>query len=224
MLELSPESYQRANLRLALVRPAEGAVWADASGNGYNHTIKNAKLTYVDGVKAYCPQPGPDESSFYAEIEPTASFTYGSEYTLIAWARLKSKNSRHRTLWRSYEHQHALLLPPNDDRIGAYDNSGVSGQYGFLPFGEANADTLGLVDRWAMWTVVTKAGSSTVYYDDGQGGYSIDGYYTIEGHKHWRVSYGSQNFGCLSSAFVWDRAFSKEEVEGFYYLTKHRKT
>lgn len=197
--------------------------WQDLSGNDLHHNLQFSHIDYTtnDGVQAFCGKAetrgGPGE---IIRIEPGKQFTYGPEHTMIAWAKLGFDGTYCRTLWRPAKHHVLVVGCYGDDKIGMWDNDCPDGRWGcFKQFGDADAKTLGLDERWAMWTVVAKNGASTFYYDDAQGGYQVD--FTVTGIRHDRLFFPGQPFGCVASAYAWDKAFSADEVARFYQLTKN---
>lgn len=200
-----------------------GEIWVDSSGHGYKHKINvdTFKFTVEDGVQAFCPKSF-GRVEYLHNLDESHTFTYGDEYTLVAWAKLRPINSgkNWRTLWRSAPRHHALIVHRENDAIGAYENDlDDVKKRNFIPFGDANAKNLGLVDKWAMWTVVGKDGKQTFYFDDAQGGYEIE--FSVTGVSHQRMSWPGQPFGCESAFYTWDKAFSADEVSQFYKLTKY---
>lgn len=192
--------------------------WIDHSGYGYHHKIytSNFQNTVRDGVQALCADGGGD----YMEISNLdQSFTFGSEYTLIAWAWARKSGTR--TLWRSNPNHHALVLYEGSDFVSAYENFGR----GRITFGSGadrvDAAEAGLYEKWVMWTVVgTKDGKQTFYYNDAQGGATMD--FTITGQRHHRMFHPGQTFGCGAAFYAWDWAFTNQEVSKFYMDTKDR--
>ena len=185
--------------------PGSGTTWTDLSGNGYNHTLTNAPFTTIDGASCF------DVSSSGRVQDSGTTFTFGSSHTMIAWARplADSEVSIWRTLWRTQLNDHPLLIQDGTNLIGYYDNN--SNQ--FISYG-LNAGTLGIENKWTMFTLVASGGSTTCYINNLSASGTVA--YTTSGNDHdffGNLSSGSQPFGYVSVAQIYNRALTASEIQ-----------
>ena len=186
--------------------PGSGTTWTDLSGNGYNHTLTSAPLTTIDGVSCF----NVSSSGRYIADSGT-TFTFGSSHTMIAWARplADSQVSNWRTLWRTQPTDHPLLIQDSTNLIGYYDNGGAN----FVSYG-LNLGTLGLENKWTMFTLVASGGSTTCYINNLSASGSVA--YDTSGNAHDAIGStngGSQPFGYVSVAQIYNRALTASEIQ-----------
>ena len=195
--------------------PGSGTTWTDLSGNAYNHTLTSAPLTTIDGVSCF----NVSSSGRYIADSGT-TFTFGSSHTMIAWARAlaDSQVSTWRTLWRTQPNDHPLLIQDATNLIGYYDNDTNA----FYSYG-LNLGTLGIENKWTMFTVVASGGSTTCYINNLSASGSVA--YTTSGNSHDAIgstNTGSQPFGYVSVAQVYNRALTAQEVSQNYNALRGR--
>ncbi len=183
--------------------PGSGTSWNDLSKNGYNHTLTNAARTTVDNVVCF------DTSTTGQARVTSTTYTFGVSHTMIAWARVlaDSQVTTWRTLWRTSPNDHPLLLQDATNLIGYYDNdTGSFNSYGL------NAGTLGIENKWTMFTLVASGGSTTCYINvtaSGTVAFSANGMT----HDYFGTASGSQPFGYVSVAQLYNRALSAAEIQ-----------
>ena len=193
-----------------------GTTWYDVSGNNYNHSLNNSSLTVVDNVPCF----NVSSANSYI-VDAGSTFTLGSSHTLIAWARplADSQVSTWRTLWRTLPDDHPLLIQDGTNTIGYFDNNSA----GFVSYG-LNAGTLGIENKWTMFTIVGSGGSSTLYINDGTASGSVA--YSAAGLTHDSIGStngGTQAFGYVSAAYVYaNQALSLSQIQQNYNATKGR--
>jgi hypothetical protein len=195
--------------------PGSGTTWYDLSGNGYNHTLTNAPLTTIDGVSCF----NVSSSSRYI-VDSGTTFTFGSSHTMIAWARplADSQVGIWRTLWRTQPYDHPLLIQDGTNLIGYYDNN--SNQ--FISYG-LNTGTLGIENKWTMFTLVASGGSTTCYINNLSASGTVA--YTTSGNDHdafGNEGGGSQPFGYVSVAQIYNKALTPSEVTQNFDALKGR--
>jgi hypothetical protein len=191
-----------------------GTTWTDLSGNGYHHTLTGSSFTTIDGVSCF------NTSSTGYVSDSGTTFTFGSSHTMIAWARAlaDSQTSNWRTLWRTLPDDHPLLIQDATNLIGYYDNNGAN----FVSYG-LNLGTLGLENKWTMFTLVASGGTTTCYINNGSSSGSVP--YTTSGNSHdafGNVIGGSQPFGYVSVAQIYNRALSASEIQQNFNATRGR--
>jgi hypothetical protein len=105
------------------------------------------------------------------------------------------------------------------------DTNLIGGYYtSFRSYG-LNATTLGIESKWTMYTIVASGGVSNCYINDGSiVGNSIP--YNESGQHHWTIGTytvpGSQPFGHVATASIYDRALSVNEIKQNYETFKGR--
>ena len=183
--------------------PGSGTTWTDLSGSGYHHTLSSAPLTTIDNVLCF-------DTSTTGQIAVTSStYTFSTSYTMVAWARVlaDSQVSTWRTLWRTSPNDHPILLQDSTNLIGYYDNdTGSFNSYGL------NAGTLGIENKWTMFTLVGSGGSTTCYINNnvasGTVAFSSNGL----NHNYFGMQ-PSQPFGYVSIAQIYNRTLSLSEIQ-----------
>ena len=194
--------------------PGSGTTWIDLSGNGYNHTLTNAPFTTIDGVSCF------DVSSSGRVQDSGTTFTFGSSHTMIAWARplADSQVGTWRTLWRTQPNDHPLLIQDGTNLIGYYDNNSTQ----FISYG-LNTGTLGIENKWTMFTLVASGGSTTCYINNLSASGTVA--YTTSGNDHdafGNERFGSQPFGYVSVAQIYNKALTPSEITQNYNALKGR--
>jgi hypothetical protein len=190
-----------------------GSTMNDLSGNGFNATVSGGNLTTIDGVVAYnCTTTG--------RVASGSDFIYGNNYTVFAWARIlsDSETSTWRTLFRTQDEDHPLIVEDGTDLLGYYDNNGLN----FVSYG-LNVGTLGLVNKWVLYTIVGNNGTSqTLYINDGSTNATVNVNCAGEAHDAWgSTNNGSQPFGYISNCIAYSNtALTQAQVKQYYDATK----
>lgn len=189
----------------------------DMTTTGLHHRrVSNSVFGYANGVLAF-------DCRLNANMVPvsnTAPLQLGSSHTLVAWGNMSPDSAvdTWRTLWRTQPNDHPLLVQDGTGAVGYYDNDGGGG---FQTYG-LNAATLGLENTWTMYTLVASGGSTTCYINDtgssGTVAYSASGLY----HDSIGGANGSQPFGYIAYAAVYNRALSVGEIRQMYNAMKGR--
>jgi hypothetical protein len=138
---------------------------------------------------------------------------------MIAWARplADSQVTTWRTLWRTQPDDHPLLIQDATNLIGYYDNNGGN----FVSYG-LNLGTLGLENKWSMFSLVASGGTTTLYINNGSSTGSVA--YTASGMSHDAIGniVGTQPFGYISVAQIYNRALSAAEIQQNYNALRGR--
>jgi hypothetical protein len=188
--------------------PGSGTTWTDVSGSNYTHTLTSATFTTIDGVSCF------NTSTTGRATNSATTFTFGSSHTMIAWARplADSQVGTWRTLWRTQPNDHPLLIQDATNLIGYYDNDTNA----FVSYG-LNLGTLGLENKWTMFSLVASGGTTTLYINNGSSTGSVA--YTASGMSHnafGNEASGTQPFGYVSVAQLYNRALSADEISQNY--------
>jgi hypothetical protein len=193
--------------------PGSGTTWFDISGYGYNHTLTNTSLTTFKGVRCF------DFSSIGYARPTSTTYTFTQNYTMLAWASALSdaEVATWRTLWRTTPDDHPILIQDGTDLLGYYDNNNA----GFVSFG-ATLSGLGLTNKWTMFTLTGTGGSTNLYYDSGSYVGSVA--YSANNNSHDLIGSagGSQAFGYVATAVLYNRALSASEILQNYNAQKSR--
>ena len=193
--------------------PGSGTTWTDLSGNGYTHTLTSAPFTTIDGVSCF------NTSTTGNITDSGTTFTFGSSHTMIAWARplADSQVTTWRTLWRTQPDDHPLLIEDTTNLIGYYDNNGGN----FVSYG-LNLGTLGLENKWTMFSLVASGGTTTLYINNGSSTGSVA--YTASGMSHDAIGniVGIQPFGYISVAQLYNRALTASEIQQNFQALRGR--
>lgn len=186
--------------------PGSGTAWYDISGSNYTHTLfGGAAITTVDSVRCF------DVSTAGKYIADAGStYTFGAYHTMIAWARplADSQVTDWRTLWRTTPDDHTILIQDGTNLIGYYDNN--SG--GFVSYG-VNAGTIGIENKWTMFSVVASSGSSTLYVNEGTNTGTVPYTAASTSHDLFGAAGGSQPFGYVAIAKLYSRALTLSEIQ-----------
>ncbi len=193
--------------------PGTGTAFTDLTLNKYNHTLVSASFTTVDGVNCFnCSTTG--------RCYPSgSSYTFGTSYTMLTWARVISSTTTWRTLWRTTPDDHPVLVETGTNRLGYYDNNGGN----FVPY-NLDVSTLGLANKWTMYTVTNTGTGSTNLYINGLAAKGTVAY-TANGttHNAWgNEAGGSQPFGYISTALLYNRGITESEILQNFNATKGR--
>lgn len=195
--------------------PGSGASWYDLSQSKYIQSlVGGAALTTVDSVKCI------DTASVgkYTVVS-SSGYVFPANHTMISWARPLSdaQVGDWRTLWRTTPDDHTILIQDTTNLIGYYDNNVA----GFVSYG-LNAGTIGIENKWTMFTVVASSGSSTLYINDGTHTGTVA--YTASGTSHYLfgAAGSSQPFGYIATGSLYNRALSFSEIQQNYNALKGR--
>jgi hypothetical protein len=192
--------------------PGSGTDLLDISGNGFHDSITSAAaVTTIDGVRCLNCANG---SQINGNLSNTP--TLGNNYTILCWARVISSTSEYRTLFRTYDDDHPLLVETGSNRIGYYDNNGGNFVYSGLDVG-----TLGLAERWVLYTIVGSGGNTqTFYINDGTNSGSVN--YNATGEQMDDIcNHFGQIFGPVSSSILYNnQAFTQAQVKQYFDATK----
>lgn len=197
--------------------PGSGTIWYDLSGNGYHHNLVNGVTrTTANGVACM------DVSSGTKYIQKaSATYTFGAEHTMIAWVNVNSdaQVGDWRTLWRSQSFDHPILIQDGTNLIGYYDNNTET----FNSYG-SNLTHLDMENKWGMLTIAASGGVTKLYSNDGRLRGSVN--FTTNGNTHDAIGAyvlgQSQQFGFISSAMIYNRELSQQEIRQIYNITKNR--
>jgi hypothetical protein len=193
--------------------PGTGTNLNDVSGNGYNGSISNGSFTTIDGVRCWnCSTTG--------WILTDNDFVFGNNYTIFIWARAISDSQAEswRTLLRTIDDDHPLIIQENTDLLGYYDNNSA----GFVSYG-LTLNGVGLSNVWGLYTLVGSGGSTQkLYINDGTTNATVNYNVSGEAQDAWgNVGGGSQPFGYVSNMVVYNnQAFTQSQVAQYFNATK----
>jgi hypothetical protein len=194
--------------------PGSGTTWFDMSGNGYHHNlIASPAYGIIDG--AICLDMSVAGS--YA-IDAGTTPVLGATGTYMGWARMTPDIdvTTWRTLWRTLPNDHIILVQNDTNLIGYFDNNtgGSFQSYGL------NAGSLGLEDKWVLYTVVWAGSTSTIYINDLSSTGSVA--YTPAGNSNDKIGYETQPFGQVATTLIYNRALTDAEIKQNFEATRSR--
>jgi hypothetical protein len=192
--------------------PGSGTDLLDISGNGFHDSITSAAaVTTIDGVRCLNCANG---SQINGNLSNTP--TLGNNYTILCWARVISSTSEYRTLFRTYDDDHPLLVESGGNTIGYYDNNAP----GFVA-SSLSVSTLGLANKWVLYTIVGSSGTQqTFYINEGTSNSTVSANAT--GEKMDDIcNHSGQIFGPVSSSILYNnQAFTQAQVKQYFDATK----
>lgn len=194
--------------------PGSGTVWYDIASKRYNCTLTNVSLTTQDGVECM------DINASGETIRDAGTtFVYGNEYSLVAWAWSLSdaQVTTWRTLFRSEEGNHQILIQDATNLIGYYTSIPAGG---FQSFGVTANN---YQNKWVMYAVVASGGVSTLYLN-GQKISSVA--YSSAGLTFDAIgnySGATQPFGYVASAYIYNnKALTDADIKQNFDATRGR--
>ena len=191
-----------------------GTTVTDLNG-AMNHNLQSADMYQTfDGVPCF------DMRASGRTITPvTANIQMSTTgWTYVAWAALTPDNSQWRTLWRTTPDDHPILVRSGGRELGMYDNS----RDGFVSTGY---DVTKHESQWALWTTTGDASTGQKFYiNDALVGLvynnSVSSTPTANYHNQIGSAGGSQPFGWVGQARLYQRVWTQQEVRQFFHATR----
>lgn len=181
----------------------------------------------IDGVVCFAIDSTPTLGGMYMLTSPTSlTYTFGNDYTIISWARIRNNTGTPRSLFRATRPdtnpEYLALTPVASNELVYNRSTGVGlGTYNY----NLNVSTLNVLARWAMYTVVGSGGTSTTLYVNGS---STSGTVAMNCTGNIFEFWGNANstnsgpFGNVCTLMIYDRALSKDEIDFIYLNLKSR--
>lgn len=176
----------------------------------------------VDNVACFNIDPGVGTGGISFQITPPA-YTFGNDHTIITWARVRNNSGAYR-----------MLLQSNPDGFGTYmypiavltsaNTLGFAGNSGFVSC-NLDVNTMGVITKWAMYTLVGTGGTSSKIYVNGTTftGSTVSGNATGRSLYTWgNTAADSGPFGHVCSLMAYNRALSEKEIHDVYLATRSR--
>jgi hypothetical protein len=194
----------------SLSYPGSGTVITDLSGNNRTQNLSNNLFTTLSGIKCWdCSGSGYIVASNIGPTLPTTGFTY------TIWARMKSSTGNYRTLLRSSPDDHPIIIWTGGNSLGLYNN-------GINSFTSTGYDVAALANVWVQWAVTGNASGQVFYVNGVQVGTTST---TTAGNSHFLIggwSDGTQGFGHVAQAQLYDRVLGSHEILQNYNALKER--
>ena len=189
-----------------------GTTVNDLSGNGYTHTLSNSNLyTELGGVKCFnCSSNGQIITAVSTSIAIPTNFTY------IGWARVRASTVGFRTLLRSYDGGHAIIINTGTNLLGMWDNTTETG------FNSSGYNMSAYGDVWAQFATVGDALGQTFYINGQQVGSSVAKSVAGEIHYAWGNIQGGldQPWGYVANLELYNIKLTPEQIQQNYYGLK----
>jgi hypothetical protein len=191
-----------------------GTTVNDLSGNGYTHTLSNSNLyTELGGVKCFnCSSVGQVITSVSTTIQIPTNFTY------ISWVRVRASTTGFRTLLRSFDGGHAIIVNTGTNLLGMWDNTTETG------FNSSGYNMSAYGDVWAQFATVGDASGQTFYINGQQVGSSVAKSVAGEYHFAWGniQSANDQPWGYVANLELYNIKLTPEQLQQNYYGLRSR--
>jgi hypothetical protein len=189
-----------------------GTTVNDLSGNGYTHTLSNSNLyTELSGVKCFnCSSVGQIITAVSTSIQIPTNFTY------ISWVRVRASTTGFRTLLRSFDGGHAIIVNTGTNLLGMWDNTTETG------FNSSGYNMSAYGDVWAQFATVGDASGQTFYINGQQVGSSVAKSVAGEIHYAWGniQSANDQPWGYVANLELYNIKLTPEQLQQNYYGLK----
>ena len=190
--------------------PGTGTTVTDLSGNGNNHTLSSSGIyTDLSGVKCFnCTTTG--------VVTCNTSLTIPTNFTYISWARVIASTSTYRTLLRTSDAGHPIIINTGTNLLGMWDNATATG------FNSSGYNMSGYATVWAQWVTTGTAAGQSFYINGQQVGNSVNK--SDSGHTHF--AWGNihiafdQPWGYVSNLFLYNGILTTEQIQQNYYGLK----
>lgn len=177
----------------------------------------------VDNVACFNIDPGIGTGGISFPISPSAAYTFGNDHTIITWARVRNNSGAYRILLRtnpdiSLQYMDPILVLTSANTLGFWGNSG------FVSY-NLDVNTMGVITKWAMYTLVGTGGTSSKIYVNGTTfiGSTVSGNVTGRSLYIWgNTQADSAPFGHVCSLMAYNRALSEKEINDVYQATRSR--
>lgn len=205
--------------------------WKDLSGNNYNLTLSHPSVsTTYNGVRCM------DFENGIAKYLPGGVLTDLPVYpnvTICMYSTIKPANGNWKTLWRSINGDHQIMISATDGiSLGVYDNDGA----GFLDTG-FDVNTLSNYTtqfHFYVWKLSSTSPYYQFYYDGNlsspvatltnvnaaftRGTAAVGAYNNVSNDP----AVYDQNWGRISNFYYYNRHLSEAELQQIYQATKAR--
>lgn len=192
--------------------PGTGTAVTDLSGNGNNHTLSSSGLyTVLSGIKSFnCSTTG--------IVTCNTTLAIPSNFTYISWARPRASTVGFRTLLRSSNGGHPIIVNAGTNLLGMWDNQTSSG------FNSSGYNMGALGDTWAQWVTTGDTSGQTFYVNGQQAGSPVTKSDSGALHFGWGNIPGGvdQPWGYVTNLFLYNRKLTLEEIQQNYYGLKAR--
>ena len=177
----------------------------------------------VDNVACFNIDPGLGTGGISFPISPSAAYTFGNDHTIITWARVRNNSGAYRMLLQTNPDISLLYMYPIAVLTSA-NTLGFAGNSGFVSC-NLNVSTMGVITKWAMYTLVGTGGTSSKIYVNGTTfiGSTVSGNATGRSLYTWgNTAADSGPFGHVCSLMAYNRALSETEINNVYQETRSR--
>lgn len=190
-----------------------GTTVTDLSGNGNNHTLSSSGLyTVLSGIKSFnCSTTG--------IVTCNTTLPIPNDFTYISWARPRASTVGFRTLLRSSNGGHPIIVNVGTNLLGMWENSP-----GFSGFNSSGYDMGALGDTWAQWVTTGDTSGQTFYVNGQQVGSPVTKSDSGKLHFAWGNIAGGvdQPWGYVTNLFLYNRKLTLEEIQQNYWGLRAR--
>ena len=187
--------------------PGTGTTVTDLSGNGNNHTLSSSSIyNIMSGVKSFdCTTTG--------IVTCNTSLTIPTNFTYICWARPIASTAGYRTLLRTSNAGHPIIVNQGTNLLGMWDNATATG------FNSSGYNMSSLANTWSQWVTTGNTSGQTFYVNGQQAGSPVNKSDAGNTHFAWGnigVAF-NQPWGYVTNLFLYNRRLTLEEIQQNYY-------
>lgn len=193
--------------------PGSGTLVTDLSGNGNDHTLSTSGIySLFDGIKSFnCSTTG--------VVTCNTILAVPSNFTYISWSRPIASTAGFRTLLRSSNGGHPIIINQGTNLLGMWENGP-----GFTGFNSSGYDMSALANTWAQWVTTGDTSGQTFYVNGQQAGSPVTKTDSGKLHFAWGniASSVDQPWGYVTNLFLYNRKLSLEEIQQNYYALQQQ--
>lgn len=193
--------------------PGTGTLVTDLSGNGNNHNLSSSGIySLFDAIKSFnCSTTG--------IVTCATTLVVPNNFTYISWARPIASTAGYRTLLRSSNGGHPIIINQGTNLLGMWEN--LPGSTGFNSSGY---DMSALANTWAQWVTTGDTSGQTFYVNGQQAGSPVTKTDSGKLHFGWGNIAGGvdQPWGYVTNLFLYNRKLTLEEIQQNYYALQQQ--
>lgn len=193
--------------------PGTGTLVTDLSGNGNNHNLSSSGIySLFDAIKSFnCSTTG--------IVTCATTLVVPNNFTYISWARPIASTAGYRTLLRSSNGGHPIIINQGTNLLGMWENApGMTG------FNSSGYDMSALANTWAQWVTTGDTSGQTFYVNGQQAGSPVTKTDSGKLHFGWGNIAGGvdQPWGYVTNLFLYNRKLTLEEIQQNYYALQQQ--
>ena len=192
--------------------PGTGTTVTDLSGNGNDHTLSSSGIyNMMAGVKSFdCTTTG--------LVSCNTSLTIPTNFTYISWARPIASTATYRTLLRTSNAGHPIIINTGSNLLGMWDNATATG------FNSSGYNMAAQADTWTQWATTGTASGQTFYVNGQKVGNPVNKSDSGKLHFAWG-NIGvvrDQPWGYVTNLFLYNGILTTEQIQQNYYALQQQ--